>query len=403
MKKIVCFLVGSVLALTAILTPIGLSYAAIDKFEPYAYTKILYDSNLFRLSGDQEAIARLGDNNRDDTIGHLGAGFKSDLKLSRQHLLLDALVDWARYDTFDELDHTRVDAKATWAWQIGNLWSGNLGYDYNRRLRSFNQDQTPEKDMRTEKEGFFDAGYQIHPDWRLALGITLSDVSFQEQENLDRDANSGRFQVLYRNTRNTQVGMFVRYTDNDLDEQDVNGISISNDYTETEISGVFYWEGSAKSSLEANLGYTTQSYDDFDERDYQGSTGRLTYHGIITGKTKVDVSVWRETSTLTDEITTYVLSQGVSIAPTWSVTPLITLRGEVSYENDDFKGENDIRTALGGQRRDDDTWVGRISATWRPRQFLSFSIGYRREDRDSSIDINDFDTKQVDAKVQVQF
>jgi len=36
--------------------PCGISIAAIDKFSPYAYTKVLYDSNLFRLSGDEEAI-----------------------------------------------------------------------------------------------------------------------------------------------------------------------------------------------------------------------------------------------------------------------------------------------------------------------------------------------------------
>lgn len=383
--------------------PCGISIAAIDKFSPYAYTKVLYDSNIFKMSGDEEAIARLGDNNRDDTIGYLGAGFDSDLKLSRQHLLLQAQVERAKYDTFDDLDHTNVQGIATWAWQVGNLWSGNLGYDYVRRLRSFNQDQTPEKDMKTGKKGFLDAGYQIHPDLRLIAGITLSDVSFQERDNLDRDANSGRFEFQYRNTRNTRVGLRAEYTANDLNDQDVAGISISNDYKETEISGLFYWEGSAKSNLEARFGYTTQSYDDLDDRDYNGTTGSLTFQWLVTGKTTIDFSTWRETSTLFDEVTTYVLSQGVSIQPSWSVTPVITVSAEGSYENDDFKGENDIRTALGGQRRDDDTWRGRISARWDPRDYLSLSIGYERTDRDSSIELNDFDDKKADARVQVNF
>jgi hypothetical protein len=123
----------------------------------------------------------------------------------------------------------------------------------------------------------------------------------------------------------------------------------------------------------------------------------------VTGKTTIDFSTWRETSTLFDEVTTYVLSQGVSIRPSWSVTPVITVSAEGSYENDDFKGENDIRTALGAQRRDDDTWRGRISARWDPRDYLSLSIGYERTDRDSSIELNDFDDKKADARVQVNF
>jgi hypothetical protein len=195
----------------------------------------------------------------------------------------------------------------------------------------------------------------------------------------------------------------LKYTDNDLNDQDVAGVSVSNDYQETEISGVLYWEATGKSSLEARMGYTQQSYDDLDDRDYQGSTGRLTYYWRATGKTKVDVSAWRETDTQNDEITTYVLTKGVSIRPSWSVTPLITLRGEVAYINDDFKGENDIRTALGGQRRDDDTWRYGVSASWDPRQFIRLTVGYRKEDRDSSIDVNDFDVRQIDVRALLRF
>ena len=222
------------LVLSVVLSPLGSALAVIDEFEPYAFARVNYDSNLFRLSGDEEAIARLGDTNRDDTIGHLGAGFTADFKLSRQHLLLDAEVDRANYDTFDNLDHTRVDATARWAWQIGNLWSGNLGYAYDRRLRSFNQVQIPEKDMRTEKTGFLDAGYQIHPDWRLVGGVNLRDTSYQERDRLDRKAAAGRLEVQYRNTLNSRVGVRVEYTDYDLKDQDINGISINNDYQELE-------------------------------------------------------------------------------------------------------------------------------------------------------------------------
>ena len=38
-----------------------------------------------------------------------------------------------------------------------------------------------------------------------------------------------------------------------------------------------------------------------------------------------------------------------------------------------------------------------------PRRYLSLSVGYRAEDRDSSVNINDFDDKQVDARLTVPF
>ena len=387
----------------AMLPPVGNSFAAIEKFTPYAYTRVLNDSNVFRVSGDDEARALLGSTSRNDTIGYLGGGFETDWKLSRQHLLLDAEIERAEYDSFDELDHTRTKGRAAWAWQAGNLWSGEAGTLYTRRLRTFTQNSIPEKDMRTEKVGFLNGGYQIHPDWQLSAGVDYSDVSYQERERLDRDSTAAKLEVKYRNTLNTRVGLRIKYTDNDLNDDNINGISISNDYTETEISGLFYWEVTGKSKLEANLGYTDQSYDDLGERDFQGTTGRLTYDWSVTGKTNLGFSAWRETSSFDDEITSYVLTKGASVSPSWSATSKITVRGTVSYYNDDFKGENDIRVALGGQRRDDDTLAYSFDVSWIPRNYLILTTGYRREERDSSTSINDFNDSQYTAGIRLQF
>ena len=393
----------SLLVLSAVLSPVSMAYAVLEKFDPYASARVLWDSNVFRVSGDEEARALLGSTSKNDTVGYLGGGFKTDFKLSRQHLFLDAEAIRAKYDNFDDLDHTRLKGRAAWGWRVGNLWNGNLGYRYERNMRSFNESSIPEKDMRTTHTGYLDGGYQLHPDWRLAGALNLSDVSYQDRDRLDRNSSSGQLEVQYRNTLNTRVGVRLKYTDNDLNDENVAGISISNDYQETEISGVLYWEGTGKSSFEGRWGYTQQSYDDFDERDYKGSTGRLTYYWLATGKTNVDVSAWRETSTQNDEITTYVLTRGVRIRPRWSVTPLITLGGEVAYINDDYKGENDIRTALGGQRRDDDTWRYGVSASWQPRKIVKLTVGYKKEHRDSSIDANDFDYSQIDLKALLRF
>jgi hypothetical protein len=138
-------------------------------------------------------------------------------------------------------------------------------------------------------------------------------------------------------------------------------------------------------------------------RDFNGTSGRLTYFWRVTAKTKLDVAMWRETSSLDAEISSYVLTQGASIKPVWSVTRKIALRGIISYTNDDFKGENDIRGTLGLQNRKDDTWLYGISANWNPRDYLEVILGYRKQDRNSSIDVNDFNDNQVDAEVKLTF
>ena len=105
MKTRAVFLVGNLFALLMALSPFSVSYAALDKFDPYAYARVRYDSNLFRRDSNEE----------DETIGYLGAGVNADWKLSRQHLLLDAVVARAKYDSNDQLDHTMIDATGTWA------------------------------------------------------------------------------------------------------------------------------------------------------------------------------------------------------------------------------------------------------------------------------------------------
>ena len=383
--------------LTAML-PVSTSIAALEKFEPYVFTGVHTDSNLFRSSSDEE----------NDTIWHLGAGFKSDFKLSRQHLVLDLDVDRSLYNNFDQLDHTAVDGLGKLKWQLGNLWSGNLGYKYDRHLRSFNQNLIPgsltrDKDMRTRQTGFLDAGYQIHPDWRILGKVDYVDVDYQERKRLDRESSSGLLEVQYHNTLNTRIGLQGKYTSNDLNDTEIDGVSISNDYDETTLSGVLYWEGSAKSALELRLGYTDLNYDDLNFRDFNGFSGRFLYHWILTGKTRLDIDAWREPSNMNDEIQDYVLSSGVSIKPTWEATRKITVVGTLSYEHDDFKARNDILDALGEQTRKDDTWLISIQGRWTPRRYLNVSLGYRYENRDSTVDFREFVDHQVDANVKFTF
>ncbi|HED13222.1 MAG TPA: hypothetical protein ENI62_06140 [Gammaproteobacteria bacterium] len=388
------FVARSLFLFLAALSPINISLAAVDKFDPYAYAQVLYDTNVFRVS----------DNEKSETIKSLGVGLNSDLKLSRQHLLLDVTVDRVNYNSLDELDHTKIDGRGTWAWQVGNLWNGDLGYSYKKELSSFTQRLTTEKDMRTAQTGFWKAGYKIHPDWKIIGALEYEESSYQERDFLDRDKSSGALEVQYSNTRNTRVGIRVSYSKNELSSTNLaSGVSVSNDYDTAEYSGVFYWEISEKSSLEASLGYTDLKYDDLGELDFQGSTGRLTYLGTLTGKTKVEIAVWRETSSLYDEIISYVLQKGVRIRPTWSVTPKISITGEAVYTNDDFKGRNNIASALGGQRRDDDLWLYRVGAAWGPRSYLQVAVNYQREERESSIGALDYDDDQIDITVQFDF
>lgn len=403
-KKYVACLVGRLFILTVLLSPISISFAATDTFMPYAYARSSYNSNLFRLADDAEAVAVLGDTDKNETIRHLGAGFRIDLPVSRQRLILDAEMDRVDYDTFSTLNHTRTEARTAWHWQVGNLWSGNLGYRYSKRLSTFYELQSVSKDMKTKNNVFLDAGYQIHPDWRLLAGVSRSDQGYQEREALDSELRSKKLEIQYKNTINTRMGLRATVTDaNLLNLENIDGTLFNNDYEKTEISGIFYWEGTGKSHFEARLGVTDQKYNELTERDSQDTVGRLTYLWLLTGKTKLDVSLWRETDSRVEEITTLVVTEGVSISPTWSATRKITVSGKISYEQDDFKGENEVILISGQKAREDEIRLFLINVNYNPTRNLSLSLGYQTEERTSNRKDSEFDYKQVDAKVQFSF
>ncbi len=367
--------------------------AALDKFSPYAYVRVIKDDNVFRSA----------DNEQDETITHLVAGIDSDLKLSRQHILLSGNVDRSKYDDTGELDNTALDVRATWDWQIGNLWSGGLGTRYGREMTSFTQATTRNKEMRTAKVNFLEAGYQVHPDLRIFASVDKSDVSYEDRKRLDRDSTGLQFDILYKNTLNTKLGIRARHVENELNNGFVAGVPVSNDYDENTLSGLLFWEATGISTFEASVGYTELSYDDLDDRDFQGLSSRLTYISKLTGKTRVNIAVWNETSSLRTEISSYVLTKGISISPRWLATPKISLDGDVSFTNEDFKGTNKVNQILGIPKRDDDTWLYRISANWDPTRGVRVSLSYRNEERDSSDDIRDFDDEQIDFKVQITY
>ena len=64
------------------------------------------------------------------------------------------------HQTYDQNDYTGGHADATWKWSGGKGAVGNLGYMYDRRLRSFANQLVRRRDLRTENKIFAGAGVE---------------------------------------------------------------------------------------------------------------------------------------------------------------------------------------------------------------------------------------------------
>jgi len=334
---------------------------------------ITYDSNLFRLSDDADAQSTLGTSDKSDLILRIGAGGKYELRKSRQKFIAEINVSEYKFKEFDDLDNTSNDLRGEWQWQLGNDWSGNLGLSHRRYLESFSNFQLYLRDMVDQDRLYGSANYLLSSRLKFTLDADRYDTEHGEQtrNTLDSKINNMAFTVNWVTPAQNTIGLKYRTADANLPNPGTIGTTpVSNSYNEDELSVVATWTLTGASQINARLGYTKRNFDEVSARNFSDPTWRLTYLWRPSGKAGLEVATWREVSEFQDLSSNYVSVTGLSIAPTWSLTPQVALRGRIAYETRDYAGDPGLG-AVATQREDKDT-VYQISALWTPLRLTEF-------------------------------
>lgn len=375
-----------------------------DTLGAYVYGGTLYDSNPFRVSGDEEARRRLGTTDTSDLVTRLGTGLQIAWPISLQTLRFNGAVELNHYQHFDSLNHMAANADAAWDWEIGRLWSGTIETGYTRGIAGFEEFQSVEKDTKIGRVTSADAGFQFLPDWQWVVGANRRSTSFDKRDDLDRVESTGFTEVRFNSSVNTHMGLRAEITKGDLenDQQLADGTLVSNDYTETQYSFVLGVEGSEELSyLTGRIGYTQRRYNDLSGRNFSGPTARLAYLWKITDKTALRLSGWRELQSQNDEIVNYVVAQGYSLEPIWQATLKLRFRGQYAFEDQDFKGGNGTDSANAG-REDELRTIG-LGVDYEALRNLYLSVEATHKSRDSNREGREFDYDQVSAGVTYAF
>lgn len=376
-----------------------------DTFTPYVYTGATYDDNIFRVVDEQEAQEVSGDARMSDTVTRYGIGLRMSKPISLQTLRLDAAIERADYNHFDQLDHTAGAGLLAWDWEVGRLMDGTLSHNYTRGISRFTEFQQAVRDIRTVNLSHFSGGMNFLTAWRIELGGEARRVRYDEQTFLDRDEDMGFAQLLYATSVNTRVGLRAQHTDADLEPQPTTaGTPANNDYEENEYSLVVGWEGGAKSYLEARAGYTSRDQEDPAQNDFSGATGQLTHQWEITSITRLRTSIFRNTNALDYQIATFVVSDGATLEPSWQVTPDTRLVTRFGYRRDEFKGP--VVTADGtvtDAGREDKVASAGAAVEYQAITDLLFRLAVDHSDRNSNRDDSDYDYTQVSAELSYAF
>ncbi len=395
-------------SLTLILPQAASAAGATDllqTFKPYAGAEVAYDSNLFRLSKDSAVSALYGETAPSDIFYTIGAGFDGGFDVSKQNFVLKGNIFRRVYDDFSDLDYTGGTADAIWNWQAGEQWEGDLGYSYERDLQGF-ENQTvrrnnaadpalcdplggifvcfKDKDIRTRQNVKAKANYWVTRDWRVFVRGRYTDVSFKEKEQLDVERSTVGFGADYITRIGNRIGVDADFTTGRYNETPAVGAA-QPDYDEYNFGPTANWEVSEKTRVRGRIRYTNRDYDSGAQEDFDGITWRLTLVRNPKEDNNLEASLYREISTLNDDISNYAVVDGVSIAPVWQIGGKTTLKLLGQYEIRNFKG-SEILSGGGiptASRRKDKVATVEATLNWEATRAIDLELAYRFEDRAS--------------------
>jgi hypothetical protein len=220
---------------------------------------------------------------------------------------------------------------------------------------------------------------------------------------LDLTSDTGIIGLHYKSPDQNTIGVQYTHTDASLPNRErILSALIDNQYQEHELSALYKWQITGKSLVEGRVGYRIRKHKQFSQRDYEGEAWRFNYQWTPTGKTTITLSGWGDLLNKTSDITaSYVITRGVSITPTWSVTPKIDLQATFSWEEWQYAGDPKLRPDA---KTDEDTiLIGRLSASYNFSDHGELNIVYEKGHRNSTRKFGDYEYNAVFANTILKF
>jgi hypothetical protein len=366
----------------------------IDAFNPYLTLGLAYDSNIYRIDDDAPA---LGDS-RSDQYGVLAAGFESRIEKTQQRFDLNGEISRTMFAEHDELDYTGSRANAVWHWVASEQTRGDAGFRHRRTLRDFaNQSRLqPTTDIRMENAIHGSGDFSVVDNWKVGVRGEVADISFSKSERLDLLRTMIGGDVSFISAAGNSIGVDAEYFRGDYDQNP------ASDFAEYTIGPKLKWKFSARTGVEATVGYTSRDHSDASRQDYDGMTGRVVLRMDDDGRNKVSASVYRDLSNLGDEIAGFAVVTGFKAEPSWKLREGLDLRIVAGYEQRDFQRDPGVDLdpiPINQRDRDDDVYTAGAFVDWKVHRNIKLSFGADMQRRSSTRELQDYEFGRFQVQI----
>lgn len=361
-----------------------------DTFNIYLSLGAQHDNNLFRRPSAKEG----------DTIQSSSLTLGLNKAISLQRFSLDAtLIDY-RYQKNDYLDYKATNYNAAYNWAITHRLTGVLSATQVESQNSFVDYSAVSPQSRRNigrtNVNRLAAEWQVMGGWRLVGGFTNNEQSNSEtfRQQTSYVLNSWELGGKYYWPAGNYLQVVRRQGDGEYKGRERVGFDqvpapfnpqYDTQFRQIETEARLFVPLTGKSSLTGMLARQERQHQYFEQRDYSATVGRVDYTWQPTGKLALGVALRREASVYQDYSSSYFLTDGFNLAPTWQVTAKTLMRFSYDWQRRSFEG-----ALIPSPERKDTLQSIRFGIDWLPVRWATITASYQRDSRDSTRAFSDF-------------
>lgn len=374
----------------------------LDTLNFVAIRNMRHETNIFRLSSSRDERAVLGGRTKSEDITTTAVGLKINKPYSLQRFELDLSYVDTNYRKFDYLSFGALNYRAQWNWSLTPAAYGTVSRLHREQQASFlDYTGVGNRNVTTVDVTRADSTFELDGAWKLLAGVTEVEVSnerliVQESDfkqtsaefGIKRDFRSGS-SLSFTSTQGR--GSFFKRTDPDR------ALLIDTGFHESRNDLRAIWSVSAKSSIDAHLGYLSRKHDNLAQRDFNGGVGGIAWRWEPSAKTEVVAGWERNISSFQSTNSSYIARDTFSISPTWRISNKTTLRLRYEHQARQFLGQG---PELASILQQDTIDTGRVTLDWKPLRELTVSGSVQSDRRASNLADKDF--KNIAATISVQ-
>lgn len=377
---------------------------ADDTFNVYLGVGSQHDSNLFRQFANEQS----------DTVQTTSLTVALTKPFAQQRFTLDATVIDYRYSNNDYLDYKAKNYSATWNWVLTHRLSGTLSSTQTEVQNSFVDYRalTPQnlRNIRKTNVNYLGSEWRVKGGWRLLAGLTNNEQSNSETFNAQSSysLNTWEAGIRYVWPAGTFLQLLQRngsgeYKDRQLVTFDMQpspfNPQFDTAFRQIDTEARFSIPLTGKSSLSAKLAHEAREHENFTDRDYAATTGRVDYTWQPSGKLSLLAGLRREVAAFQSYTSSYYLSDGFNLQPAWQISAKTALRLNYDWQRRNYEGA----LIAGFPERRDSLQSIRLGFDWIPVRWATLSTNLQRDTRNSSQNNFDFSANIFSLNARLNF